>query len=97
MDATTCLYPDSIYPFSALRRVKGWFRSGFNQQTTEMNVRRVSAEGSESVQIEITIREFKGKGDRMYTHCGGMVLDPQQTDALIKALSEVKVYREAKL
>jgi hypothetical protein len=87
------LIPDSIYPFRAERTIAGWPASRFKRQNTDIRVRRVSLDGVEQVQIEIGIIEFKGDGERMYRHSGSMVLDAAQTDVLISALQNVKVYK----
>lgn len=90
--AKTILKPDSIHPFSAESRVKGWVGSGFAQRITEIQVRRVERDGVQEVQIELGIIEFKGAGERMYRHSAGMTLDTQQAEVLIQALQNVKTY-----
>jgi hypothetical protein len=88
----TALVVDSIYPFHAARTTIGWPGSGFVHATTDVQVRRVSVDGTEQVQIEIGIAEVKGQGNRLYRHHGSLVLDPTQVDALVRALQNVKAY-----
>jgi hypothetical protein len=89
----TKLIPNSIYPFRAESTIEGWPGSGFTRRITDIRVRRVDRDGKEQVQIEICIDEFKGKGNRMYTHNGAITLDGVQASFLIDALREVKVYK----
>jgi hypothetical protein len=89
----TKLTPHSIYPFNAESRIEGWPGSGFAQRLTQLQARRVEVDGEEQVQIEISIFEFKGQGNRMYTHSGAMVLDAWQAATLLDALQTVKRYK----
>lgn len=62
---------------------KGWPASGFKRRTTELAVRKVVRDGITEVQVEITILEFKGPEERMYTHCGELTLTPEDRKSVV--------------
>lgn len=70
----------------------GWAGSGFDRRTTEVRARKVigGVSGVEEVQIEISIVEFKGTKERMYTHSGELTLTPEQAAILARSLTELR-------
>ena len=54
---------------------------------TAMDIRRVNREGTEEIQISITVAKLHEK--RTVTSYGSLTLDPNEADHLITALSKI--------